>query len=101
LQDIAGVSDVIRDALAEHVECRRRDPEFQARLKRDVALQWEPVEDASASRVAAYLDPADPADRAKWPEYRNWAVETLGKSRGGLLGPDQRTCHDGYVVEAR
>lgn len=27
------VSDVIRDALAEHVERRRRDPEFQALLK--------------------------------------------------------------------
>jgi len=30
------VSDVIRDALAEHVERRRRDPEFQALLQRNL-----------------------------------------------------------------
>ena len=30
------VSDVIRDALADHVERRRRDPEFQARLQRNL-----------------------------------------------------------------
>ena len=30
------VSDVIRDALAEHVERRRRDPEFQAKLQRNL-----------------------------------------------------------------
>ncbi|MYI55589.1 MAG: ribbon-helix-helix protein, CopG family [Acidimicrobiia bacterium] len=30
------VSDVIRDALAEHVERRRRDPEFQAMLQRNL-----------------------------------------------------------------
>lgn len=53
----------------------------------DLALQWEPIEDARASRVAVYLDPADPADRAKWPEYRNWAVETLGKLRGAFSDP--------------
>ncbi len=30
------VSNVIRDALAEHVERRRRDPEFQAMLQRNL-----------------------------------------------------------------
>ena len=50
-------------------------------------LQWEPLEDARASRVAVYLDPADPADRAKWPEYRAWAVKTLGELRRAFSGP--------------
>lgn len=35
------VSDVIRDALAEHVERRRRDPEFQALLKRNLQRHKE------------------------------------------------------------
>ncbi len=30
------VSGVIRDALSEHVERRRTDPEFQAQLKRNL-----------------------------------------------------------------
>ena len=29
----------------------------------DLELQWEPLENARASRVATYLDPVDPADR--------------------------------------
>lgn len=32
----SSVSDVIRDALTEHVERRRTDPEFQQRLKRNL-----------------------------------------------------------------
>ena len=35
------VSDVIRDALAEHVERRRRDPEFQDMLKRNLQRHQE------------------------------------------------------------
>lgn len=35
------VSDVIRDALAEHVERRRRDPDFQAMLKRNLRRHEE------------------------------------------------------------
>ncbi len=35
------VSDVIRDALAEHVDRRRRDPEFQAMLKRNLRRHEE------------------------------------------------------------
>jgi predicted transcriptional regulator len=38
IADVEGttVSDVIRDALAEHVERRRSDPEFQAMLQRNL-----------------------------------------------------------------
>ena len=35
------VSDVIRDALAEHVERRRRDPQFQAMLRRNLRRHEE------------------------------------------------------------
>ena len=35
------VSDVIRDALAEHVERRRRDLEFQTMLKRNLRRHEE------------------------------------------------------------
>lgn len=37
----SSVSDVIRDALAEHVSRRRRDPEFQAMLKRNLRRHQE------------------------------------------------------------
>ena len=38
IADVEGttVSSVIRDALAEHVERRRRDPEFQSMLQRNL-----------------------------------------------------------------
>ena len=35
------VSDVIRDALTEYVERRRRDPEFQTMLKRNLRRHEE------------------------------------------------------------
>ncbi|WP_420611153.1 ribbon-helix-helix protein, CopG family [Candidatus Poriferisodalis sp.] len=35
------VSDVIRAALTEHVERRRRDPEFQALLRRNLKRHQE------------------------------------------------------------
>ena len=35
------VSDVIRDALAEHVERRRRDPAFQTMLRRNLRRHEE------------------------------------------------------------
>ena len=47
----------------------------------DLSLQWEPLEGSRASRVAVYLDPADPADRDSWPRYRDWAIKTLGELR--------------------
>ena len=37
----SSVSDVIRGAIAEHVERRRRDPEFQAMLKRNLRRHEE------------------------------------------------------------
>lgn len=41
--DVEGstVSDVIRDALTEHVERRRQDPEFQALLRRNLERHQE------------------------------------------------------------
>lgn len=50
-------------------------------------LRWEPIMDARVSRVAAYLDPADPADRESWPQYRAWAIETLGELRRVFAEP--------------
>lgn len=50
-------------------------------------LEWEPLEEARASRIATYLDPADPADRARWPDYRAWAIETLGELRQAFAVP--------------
>ncbi len=35
------VSEVIRDALTEHVERRRRDPQFQALLRRNLERHQE------------------------------------------------------------
>ena len=50
-------------------------------------LQWDPLENARASRVAACLDPVDPTDRTSWPTYRAWAVEILGKLRQAFAEP--------------
>ena len=52
-----------------------------------LSLEWEPSEDTLASRIAVYLDPADPTDRARWPEYRAWAIETLGELRRAFSEP--------------
>ncbi|MDE0603264.1 MAG: DUF4268 domain-containing protein [bacterium] len=53
----------------------------------DLELQWESLENARASRVAVYLDPADPADRDSWPRYRDWAIKTLGELRRAFSAP--------------
>jgi len=45
-------------------------------------LKWEPSENTRSSRIEVYLDPADPKDRARWPQYRTWAIETLGELGG-------------------
>ena len=50
-------------------------------------LQWEPLNNAHASRVATYLDPVDPDDRGSWPEYRDWAIKTLGELRRVFAEP--------------
>ena len=47
----------------------------------DLALQWEPLEWAQASRIAVYLDSVDPADRDNWPRYRDRAIKKLGELR--------------------
>lgn len=56
----------------------------------DLALQWEPLERARASRIAVYLDPVDPADRDSWPQYRDWAIKTLGELRRAFSAPINR-----------
>lgn len=53
----------------------------------DLELRWESIENARASRVAAYLDPVYPADRESWPQYRAWAIETLGELRRVFAEP--------------
>lgn len=53
----------------------------------DLELEWEPLGDYRSSRIAVYLDPADPTDRDRWPEYRTWAVETLGELRRVFTAP--------------
>lgn len=53
----------------------------------DLELQWEPLENARASRVATYLNPVDPEDRGQWPRYRAWAIETLGELRRVFAEP--------------
>ncbi|MXX44123.1 MAG: DUF4268 domain-containing protein [Acidimicrobiales bacterium] len=50
-------------------------------------LQWEPLEDAKASRIAVYSDAVDPEDREKWPQYRAWAIEALGELRRVFAEP--------------
>ena len=50
-------------------------------------LQWEPLENAQASRVATYLDSVDPDDHGKWSEYRDWAIKTLGELRRVFAEP--------------
>ena len=53
----------------------------------DLELVREPLENATASRIATYLDPAEPADRESWPQYRAWAIETLGELRRVFTEP--------------
>ena len=65
------------------LEARRAEIELSC----DLALRWEPIENARASRVAAYLDPVDPAARESWPQYRAWAIETLGELRRVFAEP--------------
>ena len=52
-----------------------------------LTLKWEPSENTRSSRIGVYLDPADPTDRARWPEYRAWAIETLGELRRAFSAP--------------
>ena len=47
----------------------------------DYPLVWEELENARSSRIAIYLDPADPAVREEWPNYRDWGIAALGELR--------------------
>lgn len=47
----------------------------------DYPLVWEELENARSSRIAIYLDPADPAVREEWPNYRAWGIAALGELR--------------------
>ena len=71
------------DAVYPLLEVRRAAIEAAC----DLDLRWEPPENARASRVATYLDPANPADRGNWPQYRAWAIEALGELRRVFAEP--------------
>jgi hypothetical protein len=71
------------EAVYEALEAQRAEIEAACELE----LVWEPLENATASRVATYLDPIDPADRESWPQYRAWAIDTLGELRRVFAEP--------------
>lgn len=50
-------------------------------------LQWEPSPHTRHSRVGDRLQPADPTERDRWPEYRQWAIKTLGELRRAFSEP--------------
>lgn len=65
------------EALLPQFESNRE--ELEARCSLD--LEWEHLEDARASRIAAYLEPVDPDDRQNWAHYREWAISAVGELR--------------------
>ena len=79
----ASVYIVDGDSVLPLLEASRAELEASC----DLELRWEPIENARASRVAAYLDPVDPADRESWPQYRAWAIEALGELRRVFAEP--------------
>lgn len=44
-------------------------------------LRWDPGENKQSAQIETWLDPADPTDRNRWPEYRAWAIEALAELR--------------------
>ena len=70
-------------SLYPSLETQRAEIEAACALE----LQWEPLENAQASRVATYLNPVDPDDRSEWPQYRAWANDTLGELRRVFAEP--------------
>ena len=44
-------------------------------------LTWDEAEGRIARMIALDLDGVDPDDRDRWPEYRNWAIDTIAKLR--------------------
>ena len=67
------------------LEAQRSEIESACRLD----LQWDAGESTQSSRVAVDLDPVDPADRARWANYRDWAIATLGELRRAFSTPIQ------------
>ncbi len=47
----------------------------------DGALDWQPLPDRVAARIAVHLPNADVADRADWPRQHAWIVGELAKFR--------------------
>lgn len=43
------------------------------------SLQWEELPDGQDSRIAVYLEDADPDDRKDWPHQHEWLAEKLGE----------------------
>ncbi len=66
-----------------HFEALRSSIDSSCKL----LLRWEPNAAVRFSRIAAYLEPADPSDRSKWPEYRSWGIEALGELRRVFSAP--------------
>ena len=80
----------VDDGEAVYPELEKQRPSIERIC--DLKLQWESLENARASRVAVYLDRADPADRDSWPRYRDWAIKTLGELRTPSPHPST-ACH--------
>ena len=71
------------DSVYPALEAQRSEIEAKCGL----ILEWDQGETTRSSRVGVYLDPADPTDRARWPEYRAWAIKTLGELRQAFATP--------------
>jgi len=57
-------------------------PQFEAHREQietdcGFALSWEGLENSRASRIAIYLDPADPSDTDQWERFREWSFDHL------------------------
>ena len=50
-------------------------------------LEWEPLDEYQASRIASYYRDRDDVwvrEREKWPDLRKWAIERMGVFREAL-----------------
>jgi hypothetical protein len=45
------------------------------------ALEWEELPEGQDSRIASYLNDADPEDRADWPRQHEWLTKRLNDMR--------------------
>jgi hypothetical protein len=53
----------------------RERPSLDARLGPD--LSWQRLDGKRQSRIALYLENADPTDEKDWPRQRDWLIEKL------------------------